>query len=81
MLGKTNKEPLRVGGVNILPLDEYVRELGVVLDSNLTTKKHVHGSRWSSGNTLDSHANGWGSTPGAALPSLTQATILHWSVK
>jgi len=41
----------------------------------------VNGSRWSSGNTLDSHTNGSGSTPGAALPSLTLVTILHWSVK
>ena len=39
---KTNKEPLRVGGVDILPLDA-VRDLGVVLDSNLTMKKHVDG--------------------------------------
>ena len=37
MLAKTNKEPLRVGGVDILPLDA-VCDLGVVLDSNVTMK-------------------------------------------
>jgi len=40
MLAKTNKAPLRVGGVDIL---DAVRDLGVVLDSNLTMKKHVDG--------------------------------------
>jgi len=40
MLTKTNNAPLRVGGVDILPLDA-VRDLGV--DSNLTMKKHVDG--------------------------------------
>jgi len=42
MLAKMNKEPLRIGGVNILPLDT-VQDYGVVLDSNLTMKKHVEG--------------------------------------
>jgi len=42
MLAKTNKEPLRVGGVDILPFDA-VRDLGFVPDSNLTMKKHVDG--------------------------------------
>ena len=42
MLAETNKEQLRVGGVDILLLDA-VRDLGVVLDSNLTIKKHVDG--------------------------------------
>jgi len=41
MLAKTNNAPLRVGGVDI-PLDA-VRDLGVILDSNLTMKKHVDG--------------------------------------
>ena len=39
MLAKTNKEPLCV---NILLLDA-VRDLGVVLDLNVTMKKHVDG--------------------------------------
>ena len=38
MLTKTNKEPLRVSGVEILPLDT-ARDFGVVLDSNMTMKK------------------------------------------
>ena len=38
---KTNKEPICVGGVDILQL-VAVRDLGVVLDSNLTMK-HVEG--------------------------------------
>ena len=41
-LGKINNEPLRAGEVDILLLDA-VRDLGVVLDSNLTMKKHVDG--------------------------------------
>ena len=40
MLAKTNKIPLRVGGVDVFPL-EAVRDLGVVLDSKLTMKNHV----------------------------------------
>jgi len=42
MFAKTNKAPLRVGGVDILPL-EAVRDLGVVFDSNLMLKKHING--------------------------------------
>ena len=42
MLAKTNKEPLSVSGVDILPLNA-VHDLGVILDSNLTMKKHVDG--------------------------------------
>ena len=41
-LTETNKEPLHVGGVDEFRLDA-VRDLGVVLDSNLTVKKHVDG--------------------------------------
>jgi len=40
ILAKINKIPLRVGGVNELPL-EAVRDLGVILDSKLTMKNHV----------------------------------------
>ena len=42
MLAKTNKKPLRIGGVDMLPFDA-VCDQGVVLDSNLTMKKHVNG--------------------------------------
>jgi len=35
-----NKIPLRVGGVNVFPLDA-VRDLGVILDLKLTMKNHV----------------------------------------
>jgi len=39
-LAKIYKMPLRVGGVNVFPLD-VVRDLGVILDSKLTMKNHV----------------------------------------
>jgi len=40
ILAKINKIPLRVGGVDVFPLDS-VRDLGVILDSKLTMKNHV----------------------------------------
>jgi len=40
ILAKINKTPLRVGGVDVFPLDT-VRDLGVILDSKLTMKNNV----------------------------------------
>jgi len=40
ILAKINKIPLRVGGVNVFPLDA-VCDLDVILDSKLTMKNHV----------------------------------------
>jgi len=40
ILAKINKILLRVGGVDVFPLDA-VRDLGVILDSKLTIKNHV----------------------------------------
>jgi len=39
-MAKINKIPLRVGGVDVFPLDA-VRDLGVILDSKLTMKNRV----------------------------------------
>jgi len=40
ILAKINKIPLRVGGVDVFPLDA-VRDLGVIVDSKLTVKNYV----------------------------------------
>jgi len=40
ILAKTDKTPLRIGGINVFPPDA-MRDIGIILDLKLTMENHV----------------------------------------